>query len=72
MIPAETGERPRGGATEPFGPAGRGKYARLFDGNDGDQIPPREVGEVDDLLGVEPHPLNADLFDGVEDPEAAL
>lgn len=31
MIPADTGERPRGGATEPYGPVPRSRYARFAD-----------------------------------------
>jgi hypothetical protein len=35
MIPAETGERPRGGATEPNGPAAGAKYGRLTESAQG-------------------------------------
>lgn len=53
MIPAETGERPRGGATEPNGPAGWTKYPEASGG---------QSDAMAEALGGPAHPSAARLL----------
>jgi hypothetical protein len=73
MIPAETGERPRGGATEPNGPAAGAKYWRLTEGGQRGFGPTTETDVGDDRLTAAAEPglsPTVGLFDLANDVAA--
>jgi hypothetical protein len=70
MIPAETGERARGGATEPWGPAAGARYAGLPESAPGGVSPAPQTNTGEGRLttagdpGHSPTACSRDLDDG--------